>query len=112
MLLMSSLVQAKWTNSERPASDVPAIFSLMKYSTALTSWFVVFSMSFTRWASATEKPSASARSCAASASESAGHSGRPGCAASAASQAHSTATRRFTRPYSEKTSRRSSTLDP
>ena len=36
----------------------------MKYSTALTSWLVVRSISLTRAASATEKPSASARSVA------------------------------------------------
>ena len=112
MLLMSSLVQPKWTNSPRAASGVPAIFSLMKYSTAFTSWLVVFSMSFTRWASATVKPSAICASADASSAVSAGHSGRPGCAHSAASHAHSTATRRFTRPYSEKTSRSSSTFEP
>ena len=84
----------------------------MKYSTAFTSWFVVFSMSFTRWASATPKPEAIPSSNAASSAARGGHSGMPGCAQSAASHAHSTATRLFTRPYSENTSRKASTFEP
>ena len=58
---MSSLVQAKWTNSSAgPSSASSCRRSLMKYSTALTSWLVVRSISLTRAASATEKSSASA----------------------------------------------------
>ncbi len=53
---MSSLVQAKCTNSVMACSSgVSAMRSLMKYSTALTSWLVVRSISLMRSASATEK---------------------------------------------------------
>jgi hypothetical protein len=82
----------------------------MKYSTALTSWFVVRSISFTRAASATLKPSASARSFAVAAAEKAGSSTMPGSAASASSHSTSTFTRARIRPYSEKIGRSASTL--
>ena len=53
---MSSVVQAKCTNSSAgPSSASSFRRSLMKYSTALTSWLVVRSISLTRAASATEK---------------------------------------------------------
>ena len=46
VLLMSSLVQAKCTNSEASCSSGAAFSrSLSQYSTAFTSWLVVFSMS-------------------------------------------------------------------
>ena len=106
MLLMSSLVQAKWTNSSVFAPFAPnagASFSLRKYSTALTSWFVVLSMSFTRCASASEN-SAATRSTALACADVRRHSATPLSAASALSHVHSTRTRRLTSPYSEKTS--------
>ncbi len=40
MLLMSSEVQAKWTNSAPGPKPMAASFSLRKYSTALTSWLM------------------------------------------------------------------------
>ena len=103
---MSSEVQAKWTNSERDSSEVPRSFSLMAYSTALTSWLVVASISLTRAASVCEKSAAMESRSRASSGESAFASAMPGSAHSAFSQATSTATRRFMRPYSEKTPRR------
>eukprot|EP00982_Pelagococcus_subviridis_P006966 30385-Pelagococcus_subviridis.AAC.1 len=55
-LLMSSDVHAKWTNSVTAwSSGFEAIRSLMTYSTALTSWFVVRSTFLTSAASAGEK---------------------------------------------------------
>ena len=49
---MSSLVQAKCTNSAAADSSAsPAKPALIQYSTALTSWLVVFSMSLMAWAS-------------------------------------------------------------
>ena len=59
---MSSLVQAKCTNSSAGRSSASsAKRSLMKYSTALTSWLVVRSIALTRAASVGENASASAR---------------------------------------------------
>ena len=53
---MSSLVQAKWTNSSAgPSSASSFRRSLIRYSTAFTSWLVVRSISFTRAASATRE---------------------------------------------------------
>jgi hypothetical protein len=58
---MSSLVQAKCTNSFACARLASApIFSLMKYSTALTSWLVVASIALIRSPSASLKSSAMA----------------------------------------------------
>ena len=51
---MSSEVQAKWVYSANAGQG--ASRSLRKYSTALTSWFVVRSISLTARASASEKP--------------------------------------------------------
>ena len=62
VLLMSCEVSPKWINSKNGSTDKPASFSLMKYSTAFTSWLVVASMAFTRSASASENCSYSARS--------------------------------------------------
>jgi len=108
---MSSLVQAKCTNSSAgPSSASSFRRSLMKYSTALTSWLVVRSISFTRAASATEKPSANARRRPEAAAEKAGSSTMPGSAASASSHSTSTRTRALTRPYSEKIGRRAPAL--
>ena len=104
MLLMSSLVQAKWMNSARDARLVSFTFSFRKYSTAFTSWFVVRSISFTRRASAREKSAAIACSAARSPDESAGHSAISAASHKASSQAHSTRTRRLISPNSEKTS--------
>ncbi len=56
VLLMSSLVQAKCTNSAAFSSSGRASnFALIQYSTAFTSWLVVFSMSLMAWVSASEK---------------------------------------------------------
>ncbi len=53
---MSSLVQAKCTNSEAASSSGRASnFDLIQYSTAFTSWFVVFSICLIATASASEK---------------------------------------------------------
>jgi hypothetical protein len=103
---MSSEVQAKWRRGARSAIDVAASFWRRKYSTALTSWFVVASIAFTAAASSTEKPSAMRCSAAASSAESARASGMPGSSHSARSHAISTRTRRWIRPASEKTARR------
>ena len=108
---MSSLVQAKWTNSSAGPSSASSLSrSLMKYSTALTSWLVVRSISLTRAASAMEKPSASARRRAWAAAGNGASSTIPGSAASASSHSTSTWTRALIRPYSEKIGRRASTL--
>ena len=56
VLLMSSLVQAKCTNSLAAFSSGRASnFDLIQYSTAFTSWLVVFSISLMATASASEK---------------------------------------------------------
>ena len=56
VLLMSSLVQAKCTNSAAASNSGRASKrDLIQYSTALTSWFVVFSISLMAIASASEK---------------------------------------------------------
>jgi hypothetical protein len=49
-------VQAKWTNSLAARSSGRASnFDLIQYSTAFTSWLVVFSISLMAVASASEK---------------------------------------------------------
>ncbi len=108
---MSSLVQAKCTNSSAGASSASSFScSLMKYSTALTSWLVVRSISFTRAAWAGLKRAASSRRRATAASENGASSTMPGSAASASSHSTSTTMRALIRPYSEKIGRRASTL--
>jgi len=82
----------------------------MKYSTALTSWLVVRSISFTRAAWAGAKSSARARRRAVAAAENGASSTMPGSLASASSHSTSTFTRALIRPYSEKIGRRASTL--
>ena len=58
VLLMSSLVHAKCTNSPAARnSGWPSKRALSQYSTALTSWLVVFSMSLMACASPSEKRS-------------------------------------------------------
>src|SRR3546814_7721891 len=81
----------------------------MKYSTALTSWLVVRSMSLTRAASAVEKPSASASRRFAAAAGNGASSGMPGSAASASNHSTSTRTRAWISPFSENTGRNAST---
>ena len=108
---MSSLVHAKWTNSDALASSpLPAMRSLMKYSTALTSWFVVRSIALIRAASSSENFSASDASALRAAGENGATSAMSAASASASSQRTSTSTRRFMRPYSLKIGRRFSTL--
>jgi hypothetical protein len=100
---MSSEVQAKWMNSlTRVTWTLPASLSLRKYSTALTSWLVVFSWSFTAWASAREKSAATASSAARVAAEKAGTSAMAGSAARALSHSISTLTRYLISPNSLK----------
>ncbi len=112
-LLMSSLVQAKCTNSVTACSSGwSAIFSLMKYSTALTSWLVVRSMALMRSASATEKSRISPSRKAVASAESGGTSVTPGSSARRSSQRISTMTRARIRPNSLKCSRRRSALAP
>jgi hypothetical protein len=56
VLLMSSLVQAKCTNSVAlSSSGRDSNLDLIQYSTALTSWLVVFSICLIASASASEK---------------------------------------------------------
>ncbi len=56
---MSSDVHAKWMNSLTASSSASLrIFSLRKYSTALTSWLISLSICFTRNASVSENSSA------------------------------------------------------
>ena len=98
-------------NSERLSSAVPLTFSLRKYSTAFTSWFVVRSISLTRAASSTENDAAMPRSALRSAAESGLHSRTPFAAQRASSHVHSTRTRRRISPYSEKMSRSSAHFD-
>ena len=108
---MSSLVQAKCTNSSAGASSASSFScSLMKYSTALTSWLVVPSISFTRAACTGLKPSARARRRVVAASENAASSTMPGSLDSASSHSTSTLTRALISPYSEKIGRSASTL--
>ena len=52
---MSCEVKPKWTNSREDDKPKAFILSLIKYSTALTSWLVVFSISLTAKASDSEK---------------------------------------------------------
>ena len=55
VLLISWDVNPKWINSLNSESDNSSNFSLMKYSTALTSWFVIDSISLILIASSEEK---------------------------------------------------------
>src|SRR5690606_14676133 len=113
VLLMSSEVQAQWTNSVTALSSaLAAMRSLMKYSTALTSWLVVFSMSLMRWASASLKPAAMSSSRALAAALKGGTSATPGWAARHCSQRISTITRYLIRPSSLKVSRSGAVLAP
>jgi hypothetical protein len=100
VLLMSSLVQAKCTNSaaaSRSAWPLKRAFS--QYSTALTSWLVVRSMSLMAWASASLNPCTSARKLARLASASGANSAKP-ASDSAMNHSTSTCTRRCIKPNS------------
>jgi len=109
---MSSDVQAKCTNSLACLSEASSpMRSLMKYSTALTSWLVVASMSLMRAASATEKSAATFCNVVRAAAGKGGNSMMPGSSDNATSHAISTATRRCISPYSLKIGRNASTLD-
>jgi len=108
---MSSEVQAKCTNSSAGASPASSLsFSLMKYSTALTSWLVVASISLTRAASATPKSPASLRSRAAASGASGSSSTMPGSSARASNHSTSTRIRALIRPNSEKIGLSAATL--
>ena len=107
---MSSLVQAKCTNS--PAAFSSALFSkrlFSQYSTALTSWLVVRSMSLMACASASEKRSTSPRSRPRAASDSGLNSAKP-ASDSAMNHSTSTCTRRCIRPNSDSSGRSGATL--
>ncbi|MNF84559.1 hypothetical protein D3C84_669290 [compost metagenome] len=110
-LLMSSLVQAKWMNSlTLSSSGSLAACSLSRYSTALTSWLVVRSISFTRSACSRAKLSASWLSTSWASAEKAGTSPMPSWAARRCNQRTSTRTRKRIRPYSLKIGRRAPVL--
>ena len=112
-LLMSSEVHAKCTNSKtRSSSFEPdwTSFSLMTYSTAFTSWFVVRSTFFTKAASSTVN-------CVAIFSRTSLASGEKGVTSTTCgirerhcSQRISTRTRALMSPYSEREERRGATL--
>ncbi len=110
VLLMSSLVHAKCTNS-------PAAFSsgwlqkrdFSQYSTALTSWLVVFSMSLMACASSSEKRTTRPRSSPRAASDSGLNSAKP-ASDSAMNHSTSTCTRRCIRPNSDSSGRSAATL--
>jgi hypothetical protein len=54
VLLISCDVSPKWINSPIFSSALPEILSFIKYSTAFTSWFVIFSISLILRASSIE----------------------------------------------------------
>jgi hypothetical protein len=106
---MSSLVQAKCTNS--PAALSSALFSkrdLSQYSTALTSWLVVFSISLIACASASQKRTTSPRSRPRAASDSGLNSAKP-ASDSAMNHSTSTCTRRCISPNSDSRERSGAT---
>ena len=110
VLLMSSLVQAKCTNS--PAALSSAMASkrpLSQYSTAFTSWLVVRSMSLIACASASEKRSTSPRSSPRAASDSGLNSLKP-ASDKAMNHSISTCTRRCISPNSDSNGRSAATL--
>ena len=114
VLLMSSLVHAKCTNSAAAASagwlSAAAVQrDLSQYSTALTSWLVVASMSLIACASASEKRSTSPRSSPRAASLNGGSSAKP-ASDSAMNHSTSTCTRRCMRPNSLSSGRSAATL--
>ncbi len=110
VLLMSSLVQAKCTNSATASSSAcPWMRDLIHSSTALTSWLVVFSMSLMDWASASVKRTTSERSRPRAASVSAGNSAKP-ASDSAMNHSTSTCTRRCIRPNSDSSGRSAATF--
>ncbi len=110
VLLMSSLVQAKCTNS--PAAFSSVLLSkrdFSQYSTAFTSWLVVFSMSLMAWASASQKRTTSERSRPRAASDSGLNSAKP-ASESAMNHSTSTCTRRCISPNSDSRGRSEATL--
>ncbi len=110
VLLMSSLVQAKCTNSAAADSSAsPSKPALIQYSTALTSWLVVFSMSLMACASASEKPATRRRNFARAALPSGLNSASP-ASDSAMNHSTSTCTRRCIRPNSLSSGRSGATF--
>ena len=110
VLLMSSLVQAKCTNSlAASSSGSPLNCAFSQYSTAFTSWLVVRSMSLMAWASASEKAVTLPRSKSRALIESGANSGSP-ASDSAMNHSTSTCTRRCIRPYSLSSARSGATL--
>ncbi len=110
VLLMSSLVQAKCTNS--PAAFSSGLLSkrdFSQYSTAFTSWLVVFSISLMACASASEKRTTSERSSPRAASVSGLNSAKP-ASDSAMNHSTSTCTRRCISPNSERSGRSGASL--
>ena len=108
---MSSDVHAKWINSFTAESSLlSATFSLRKYSTAFTSWFVVRSISLMRMASSTLNSATILSSSAFDVSVKAGTSSICGLVDSICNQRTSTSTRYFNKPYSLKILRNSTLL--
>ena len=110
VLLMSSLVQAKWMNSDAAFSsgrDSQRDFS--QYSTAFTSWLVVRSMSLMACASGSAKRTTRPRSRPRAASDKGLNSLKP-ASDSAMNHSTSTCTRRCIRPNSDSSGRRPATL--
>ncbi len=93
MLLMSSDVQAKCTNSAAGPKPIPASFSFRKYSTALTSWLIARSMSLIRVTSAGPKSTTQPLSTAAVSGGIGASSTMSGSAARSSSHSTSTAKR-------------------
>ncbi len=107
---MSSLVQAKCTNSAAAVSSAsPAKPALIQYSTALTSWLVVFSMALMASASASLNAATRRRSAARVVLPSGLNSAKP-ASDSAMNHSTSTCTRRCIRPYSLSSGRSGATL--
>jgi len=110
VLLMSSLVQAKCTNSAAASSSAwPAKLRLIQYSTAFTSWLVVRSMALMASASASLNFLTRRRSRERAALDSGLNSLNP-ASLSAMNHSTSTCTRRCIRPYSDSSGRNAATL--
>ena len=108
---MSSLVQAKCTNSAAADSSAwPSKRALSQYSTALTSWLVVRSMSLMACASASEKSAHQARAAGARAASPSGLNSAKPASDSAMNHSTSTCTRRCIRPNSLSSGRSGATL--
>ena len=110
VLLMSSLVQAKCTNSEAASSSGwPSKLRLIQYSTAFTSWLVVRSMALMASASVSLNFFTSRRRRLRAALDSGLNSLKP-ASLNAMNHSTSTCTRRCISPYSDSSGRSAATL--